>query len=315
MKNLLFLFVCFFLLAIHVEAATVHSVQDGDFFAPETWENNQVPNLLVDSIVVEHDLRFGQDIPLSGSAHLHIKFCVNLCGNFNLILNQNTSVFNEGELFASKINIQGGYFFNQGRVDCTGISVTAGKYENGSFGYARIHQVVHDCSQKYPPERLYTLQKLNETNLRFDLRCFAEIDFGDSSGIDTSSNVHYHEYTSAGSFVINITLYCPCDTASFKEPFEVNPFVVDTSKACPVFNVFPNPNKGAFRVNLLQCNLPKDVLEVPFYNSAGQFICFVYLNQNGETPIDMLPHVASGVYYLAMPPSSGIKPQKIVIIK
>jgi len=314
MRKLYILLVCFFLCTLHVEAVTVKSVQDGNFFAPETWENNQVPNLAADSIIVKHYLSFDQDLNISGNAYLNVKFCAALCGNFNISLSQNSIIHNEGDIYADKISVQA-FFLNDGRVYCQGMTVTAGKFKNDSFGYFTARQYIHDCSQKNLPETYYKLIKTPPNRVDIHLKCYAEIDFGDSSGTAYSSNTVSHLYTPGDSFTVNIKMYCSCDTVSFQENIVFPSPMPDNTKPWPVVSLYPNPNNGEFHVKFESCKPQSNVLTVPLYNSAGQRIRYVYLNQNGETQIDDLPRVASGVYYLGMPSSSGIKPQKVVIIR
>lgn len=314
MRNLFFLLVCFFLCTPRVEAVTVKSVQDGSFFTPATWENNQVPNLSADSIGIEHHLRFDQDLNVSGSAYLNIKFCASLCGNFELSVGQNAMIYNQGEIFCGDVGVQA-YFLNNGNVNCTGLAVTAGLFENGQFGYLTAHKVIHDCTKTVLPKTFFRIKNIANNVVVVYLQCYSEIDFGDGSGIAHASDSIIHSYSSSDSFAVNIKVYCDCDSATYQQKISITVPRSDTTKECPVFSLFPNPNNGDFRVRYLSCKPQSNLLRVPLYNSAGQRIYSIYLNQNGETHIDDLLNVASGVYYLAMPSSSGIKPQKVVIIK
>jgi len=298
-----------------MEAATVKSVQDGSFFVPETWENKQVPNLSADSIIIQHHLFFDQDIQLSGSAYLTVKFCAALCGNFDLSLSQNAMIYNEGDIFSAKVLVQA-YFFNDGYVDCTELTASAGgKFKNDNFGNAFVHTIIHDCTKQPLPKTYFKLVKTLPNRLDIFLKCYSEIDFGDGSDIAYSSTSVAHLYSLGDSFTVRIKVYCSCDTATFEQKIGFAAPMPDTTKPCPVFSVLPNPNNGDFQIKFVSCKPQSSLLKVPLYNSAGQHIRYVYLNQNGVTQIDDLPKVASGVYYLAMPPSSGVKPQKIVVLK
>lgn len=315
MKKWIGILLSFFLFT-KAEATKVKSTQDGDFFMPGTWENNQVPDLSADSIIIEHHLSFNQDFQLSGTAYLHIKVCAFLCGNFDFFMRQNTYVFCEGELFTSDIRVEG-HLYNQGFIECTRLGVgNGGRFANGTLGFARVRLVVHDCLNKAKPENLARVKKSSDSSIVIYMKCYSEIDFGDGSDSTSASDSVTHTYSRQDSFTVSITTYCPCDTAFIQEKLAFSPPPPAPEPPCETkFSFYPNPNNGQFTVNLERCDSTMELLSVPFYNSAGQLICSIDLNQNGETQIKDLVPLASGVYYLALPGSTGVKPQKVVIIK
>jgi len=313
-RNLFLLYVCIFLRGATVGATSVISIQDGDFFTPQTWENNQLPDLSVDSIIIEHHVSFGQNIHLTGSAYLNIKFCGYLCGNSSLFVGQNVSVYNQGEMFTGAIDTQG-YFLNHGRVDCNGMHISGGSFSNIPLGYAIFHQAQQDCINRYLPETFFRIKNIADKKVVVYLKCDSEIDFGDNSGVVYASDSIVHSFASYDSFTVSITVFCPCDTEFIQEATLIEAAPSETKSDCNVFSVFPNPNNGQFRVLFENCVVQSTLLRVPFFNSTGQLVCYVNVNQGEETLVNELPEVESGIYYLAMPGISGIKPHKVIIIK
>ncbi|MDX5319863.1 MAG: T9SS type A sorting domain-containing protein, partial [Bacteroidota bacterium] len=265
-------------------------------------------------IIIEHHLSFDQDLSVAGNAYLNIKVCASLCGNFKLTVAQNAMIYNQGELFCGDLSVQA-YLLNQGNIDCTGLAIVAGLFQNGELGYLIGRKTVHACGQKFLPQSFYRIRNLVNNGVVIYLKCPSVIDFGDGSGNVTATDSIQYWYSSYDSFQVNIEVFCDCDTVSFQEKLLIEPKVPDTDSSCFEFNIFPNPNDGNFQVRFLQCRVQTELLKVPLYNSAGQLIRYIDLNQNGETQVYSVPDVAPGVYYLAMPPSSGAQAQKLLIFK
>jgi hypothetical protein len=314
MKNWLLILIIFAFCKPSIEAASVVSAQDGDFFSPDTWVNNQIPDLSEDTIIIEHHLSFDQDIYLSGSTYLNIKFCGYLCGNSDLFVGQNVSVYNQGELFTAFISVQG-YFLNHGRVDCNGLLLSGGQYSNIPLGYLISHQVTQDCINRYLPEIFFRIKKINDKEIVIYLKCYSEIDFGDNSIPTYSSDSITHSYSSSDSFMLSITAFCPCDTELIEQTINFSTVIPETDTLCNFISLFPNPNNGDFHVKLTSCMVQPTLLRVPLFNSIGQLIGNVDLNQNGEAHVNYLPDLESGIYYLVIPALSGVKTHKVVVIK
>jgi len=195
------------------------------------------------------------------------------------------------------------------------MKISSGGFKNTNGGYLSVQKGPRKCSDKFVPTNAYSFSKINTNTIQIDLKCPAEIDFGDTSVMVSAPGSLYHSYQDTGLFNINIKMYCSCDTANFLEQFEVNYNPTSIRGPCQTFLLYPNPNKGDFLVKPMNFLMQTEEFNVSMFNSAGQYICDITLRFNTENRITDLPDVASGLYYLVIQFMSGFNHQKLVIIK
>lgn len=83
----------------------------------------------------------------------------------------------------------------------------------------------------------------------------------------------------------------------------------------PVIQLYPNPNKGLFTINIYNVSKP-ETMDVKIINAIGQEVVKVDINKmNGEQQVD-LSNLSNGVYHLVLKTASA-KPivKKIIIAK
>lgn len=128
-----------------VQAGSVFSVQSGDWNDPAVWNENRVPNLTQDDVILNHTLSYTGDIEIGGTHRLHINRGAKLQQQGNL---QNNGIFNlQGSYSCSGTvrNRPNGTFFLSGELngcgefynDCFGLVyhqgyMSVGKYYNNS---------------------------------------------------------------------------------------------------------------------------------------------------------------------------------------
>lgn len=132
-----YLFIPLLLLLLNaLNAATVYSVQSGNWSSAQTWSTASVP-VPTDSVVIRHSVTLDQDITIDETGALLIEVCARLCGNFSItghfrnygglyihafhITCCESFNFSTGDLvFAATSSMEHGYFLNQGGSTCGG---------------------------------------------------------------------------------------------------------------------------------------------------------------------------------------------------
>ena len=122
-------------------------------------------------------------------------------------------------------------------------------------------------------------------------------DFGDNS---TSSNPSpTHVYDEDGTYVVVLTVSNECGDATFEQEIVIQTTSVTDLSGLDQFELFPNPNNGAFEVLLTgQAGLFGDI-QLELYNVIGQRLYFAEQDfSTGEVRHFMdMPNLAKGVYF------------------
>jgi len=289
-----------------LKAENVQSIQEGDFFNPLVWSNQEVPDLTNDSIFVNHNLYNYQEITIGNAGYLYISNCVFLCGDFPFTIDSGGYVFIDGTLYTEKFTVYG-TLENNGYLSCTyKFTVSAGMYFGCGGGIVRNE--VQNCTRKGPIRDTATeFSILNGTLLlEIDIcKCTKKIDFGDNTTINYDSGSVTHTYIAAGIYTLVEYTYCPCDTFIVERTIKID-------SICDVVSdlvVFPNPGNGAYKLRYTYCK--SGTYNVRLCNNIGQLIRNITIQANKELPFDMLG-MAPGVYFIVPPTSSGVKPKRFV---
>lgn len=290
---------------------SVHSIRSGDFFDPEVWADNRVPDMVSDSIFVTHDLTYYQEMRFPGGAYLHISSCAIVCGNAFFILEAGSFVRVEGRLYTGEMLVYG-RMENHGYVDIVPrLTVSGGGSWKTSCGWLRVMPGDQDCTRDgvLNSTTLNTLINRNEVIVTTDssCNCFKRIEFGDGVVLDYMAGQVSHTYQRSGKYLLSDSTLCPCDTFVRQRWISIDSVCGISEK----WTIFPNPGEGYFTVGYTSC-MPQTQF-IPLFNSVGQLVRYVVLTANETVPLD-LSGLAPGIYLLATPAGSSLKAQRIVVI-
>jgi subtilisin-like proprotein convertase family protein len=135
--------------------------------------------------------------------------------------------------------------------------------------------------------------------------------FGDGSSIDFNMNTS-HTYTANGTFMVTLVVTTDCGSDTVSLPVTITGVSIEES-AAGIYNVYPNPNDGAFNIAITGAELNELIIEIldiqgkVVHSETDKNISGNYLKR-----VD-LSGIAKGMYYLRMTTGTGMKIEKIVI--
>jgi len=292
-----------------LKAENVQSMQEGDFFNPLVWSNQEVPDLTSDSIFINHNLSYNQEFVLSGTEYLFINNCVNFCGKFNFTVDSGAFVRIEGILYAGGLTVRG-IVKNNGFFHTTQFFIIGGLFSNfeNLCGTGALRPYEQDCTGKgVVSDTIFEyviLQNLLFINSEA-CKCSKRVDFGDGNIVEYDTGSTSHTYTAAGIYTFIEYTYCPCDTFIVERTIKID-------SICDIISdlvIFPNPGNGAYKLRYTYCK--SGTYNAQLCNNIGQLIRYITIEANKELPFDMLG-MAPGVYFIVPPTSSGVKPKRFV---
>lgn len=290
-------------------------MQDGDFFNPQVWQNQQVPSLQGDTIEILHTITYNQALEFLSGSYLHVADCARLCGNQNITFRGNTQLIVHGELYAGEILLKG-IGRNYGYIYASRLQVTT---EPGtptpSFailcGYMLISANQYSCSRPFegPPDTLFQYALANNTITlnRQPCKCEKEVTFADGSVITYSAGTASHTFAQAGDHIFTEVYRCPCDTFFVERRIRIDS--VCTLPAA--WEAFPNPTRGEITIQHSSCqNLPFNARVV---NQLGQLLGYLSLNANAQTQVS-LPDWSPGLYFIIPEQGTELKPLRVMVM-
>lgn len=298
-----------FLLPCMLKATRVESIVSGNFFDPLVWSGQQIPDLSSDSIFVDHDLFFDQEIVLQNKVYLYIGACVKLCGGANFTLKQGAFMRIEGTLYTGAMLVQG-RVENNGYVNIVPFMRI---FDGGSWknfcAWVTVFGGPQDCSRKGPLSDSIIQIKLEDNTVFLEAntcKCSKKTEFGDETSVSYNSGSVSHTYEKAGSYLIRDFTFCPCDT------FVQERRILIDSACTPDISVFPNPGNGIIHAYYLSCK--ERSITLPLFNAVGQLVRYISISANNTETLNF-SDLASGVYFLTPPQESGLKTKRMVIIR
>lgn len=173
--------------------------------------------------------------------------------------------------------------------------------------------VVQTASLDTIPTAIFTYVPANEV-LTFTNNSIGTGNFLWNFGDGTSSSAQNpaHTYTTSGIFTVSLTITNVCGSNTFTEQIEV--IVTDVNKISDNWSIdlFPNPNKGQFQ---LQLEGVRGDIQMTMIDMQGRLIKnwnYANINNGWTTKIDA-GDLASGIYIVKITTNNGVKNVKLLI--
>jgi PKD repeat protein len=134
-------------------------------------------------------------------------------------------------------------------------------------------------------------------------------EFGD--GNESTEENPSHNYTAFDDYEINLNTYNEiCSDSKTKSILLVSVDAIEESKS---FDIYPNPSKGIFSVDIKSDLIQEFEIEISSYNSTVLYSQeFINKSQSDAIQID-LRHLSKGIYLLKMSTNSDTFIKKIII--